>query len=206
MIEYNELVMQALPGSVNNNIITKTVINRLGEPYNQCIDDTQNLDSQLAKEIANMGSDYRRYVCYSLCKIHFIEEACQCDLSNRYKLEGNDTCNPDCVRSKDSFDYEKNCETCVQECDSVKYGLETNTYNLNGIEYYESQFEAVLKTPGSQFSNYSLEYVMNNLIHFTFGFKSMDFTEISESPKTTFTNLVAELGGTIGRNYFYVSF
>ncbi len=48
------------------------------------------------------------------------------------------------------------------------------------------------------FQNYTLNDIGQKLVSFKVYYDRLSFTEISELPKTTLTELISELGGTIG--------
>jgi len=51
------------------------------------------------------------------------------------------------------------------------------------------------------FSNYTAAAVSTKLIHFEINFESLSFTQVSELPKRTVANFIADLGGVIGKFY-----
>ncbi len=102
--------------------IKKTVIDKLGEPYNNCKDNTDYLNSHLNKEIRARGSEYRQSFCYKLCILYIIQDFCNCSLQYQLWANGIDTCDKKCVKKiVETFDYEENCKSCPVECDSVLY-------------------------------------------------------------------------------------
>ena len=104
------------------NYFKKTVIDKLGEPYNKCEDNTDSLNSPLTKEIRSRGSEYKQRICFNLCRHYFIQDSCNCSLQYQLWANGSDSCERKCVEKiVDKFDYEENCKSCPLECDSVLY-------------------------------------------------------------------------------------
>jgi len=60
---------------------------------------------------------------------------------------------------------------------------------------FNSIIEANFKQSGF---NYSLVEIQNRLIVMKLNFESLSYSELKELPKMTYTNLVAQLGGTVG--------
>ena len=101
----NDFITVLKPGIGYRVELKKTATDKLGEPFNNCDDNTNDLKTQLAKEIASRGSEYSQGVCYNLCRLYFMEKSCNCSLPYQLGLGGNDTCNKDCIKYiKDTFD------------------------------------------------------------------------------------------------------
>ena len=93
-----DFISVARPGLVNIIDIKKTAIDKLGEPFNKCDDNTIASNTQLTKEIASMGSEYRQEICFNLCRLHYMEKYCNCSLAYQLGLGGNDTCDTVCIK------------------------------------------------------------------------------------------------------------
>jgi hypothetical protein len=174
------------------NYLKKTVIDKLGEPYNQCEDNTDSLNSPLSKEIKERGSEYRQGFCHKLCRLYFMQDACNCSLQYQLWTNGNDTCERKCVEKiVYSFDYKENCKSCPLECDSVLIETKIEKSNItivgnNNVNLTE------------QFSNHTIDSISQNLTILNFNYERMEYTEIKEMPRTTIVSLIGELGGTLG--------
>ena len=172
------------------NYIKKTVINKLGKPYNECEDNKDNLNTPLANEIRSRGSEYKQGLCFNLCRLYYIQDNCNCSLQYQLWNNGNDTCDKGCVRQIiGAFDYGKNCQSCPLECDSVFYETRIKKRDTSLLLYDDIVY---------QFSNYTLESTVQNLTVLNFNFEDMYYTQIKETPLRTFTSLIGELGGTLG--------
>ena len=108
-------------GCKNNH--KKTVTDNLGDPYENCIDNTQVLST--AKE---KGSDYHQNSCNRICMLRHLESACNCSLPYHFGLPDSwDTCDLAFILPiKENFDYQSNCESsCPLECDSVSLNFKS---------------------------------------------------------------------------------
>jgi len=107
-------------------------------------------------------------------------------------MEGmNDTCESSCIKgAKGKFKYE--CE-CPMPCNSVRYELNDQKFIVKDEHSYLQILEAIVRR-----GNFSLEYIAMNTVIFDIFYEEVA-TEISEVPQMTITNLVAELGGTVGK-------
>ena len=178
------------------NYIQKTVIDKLGEPYNQCEDNTDSLNSPLANEIKSRGLDYSQNLCHKLCRLYFIQDTCRCSLQYQLWSNGSDTCDKSCVETiLDTFDYGVSCESCPIECDSVLYETRMVKGNI-------SRFISDNLNMAERFSNFTFESIVHNLTALNFNYNKMQYTKIREIPRTTFVTLTGELGGTVGKNLF----
>jgi len=179
------------------NYLKKTVIDKLGEPYNQCEDNTYSLNSPLAKEIKERGSDYRQGFCYKLCRLYFIQDACNCSLQYQLWTNGNDTCDTTCVENiVGTFDYTKECKSCPVECDSVSYEA-SHEYSI--ISDYLKIYP--IRNLTERFANYTIDSISQNLSILNFNYERMEYTQIKEIPRTTIVSLIGELGGTVGKKF-----
>ena len=193
-----EIVSVASRGIGHFIELKKTVTNKLGEPYNICDDNTKDLETPLVKEIASRGSEYSQEACYNLCKLHFMEKSCNCSLPYHLRFGGNDTCDSSCVKHiQDTFDYNYNCKSeCPLECDSVSFDLVKETKKIVDPYFIDIIKDNLNKS--EKFSNYTLDSIKENLIFLSTNFGKMSFSQLTEIPKKTFTDLISDLGGIIG--------
>ncbi len=177
--------------------IKKLTIDKLGEPFNNCVKSVDSLENSLTKEIKSRDFDYTQIYCYKLCRLKFLEKICNCSLEYQLWTKGNDTCDEICLQNNiKTFSYEENCEkACPLECDSNEYDMQ--------IEITDSQDKQVIienKNLTEKFSNYTAEQLMQNVSVLNFNFENMQYTEIKEVPRKTFDMLIAEIGGIAGIN------
>ncbi len=204
LVRSDEIVPHGLRGVSAFITIKKTVTDKLGKPFNNCEESTSELNNSLINEIYLMGSEYSQPLCFRLCLLHYLENACTCSLQKQLGQNGSDTCRRDCVEAiKDSFDFQKNCRLCPLECDLVSYDLVSQTRNIGENRVEMSRIKMEYSKRHEKFSNYSFEYVKEKIIKFQINFDKLGYLHVSELPKTTFTNLIAELSGTIGMSATY---
>ena len=198
-VDFNSV---ASPGLSYFKEVKKTATDKLGEPFNNCDDNTKDLKTHLGKEISSRGSEYSQIVCYNLCMLHFMEKSCNCSLPYQFGLGGNDTCNKDCITHIiDTFDYYGNCKSdCPLECDSVTFDLVKETEKIVD-SYYIGIIEGAINK-SEKYSNVTFESIKEKLIFFNINFGKMSFTQLTEIPKKTFTDLISDLGGIIGNLSF----
>ena len=53
-----------------------------------------------------------------------------------------------------------------------------------------------------KYENYTFNSIAPKFVAFSVDFESLSYMQISEMPKTSFTRLVAYLGGTLGKIFF----
>jgi len=179
-------------------MVSKTVTDKLGEPYNSCEDNTDELKSPLAKEIEARGSKYSQRLCFNLCILHYVEKECACSLEYQLWTNGSDTCGEGCVLPiLDSFEYHEKCEDCPLECDSVSFIRISEKILLAGDRFYSDKFKKTLNM-SQKFSNFTLDYLLSNLIVINLQFEKIQYMEIKEVAKMSVASLIGELGGTLG--------
>lgn len=176
----------------------KTVTERLGKPFNDCVKKAHEVDSALVKEIKQMGSEYRQYFCYRLCQLHYLEIQCKCKLPYQFGFGGNDTCRLDCLHPLiDDFNFQKECDRhCPLECDSTEYELFEKDQKIKDNPYMLD----IIKNKTLLPLNSSFDYVVENLMAFHVNIQDLSYQYFYELPKTTPANLVADLGGTLGNS------
>ena len=172
--------------------IKETVEQRLGSPYNDCLEESESAGLAVTAELNSVNSKYRQNLCYALCSLQHQEKVCSCELPYQRGMEGmNDTCESSCIKgAMGKFKYD--CE-CPMQCNTVRYELNDQKFILKDEKSYLENLEAIVRL-----GNLSLEYIANNTVFFHIFYEEVA-TEISEVPQMTITNLVAELGGTVGK-------
>ncbi len=202
LIRSDEITASPLRGYANFISVRKTVRDRLSNPYNQCMEDVSQLRNKLTDEISLMGSKYRQDFCYRLCLLHSIEDECRCELPKQLGLNGTDNCGHGCIEAvKNSFDFETKCgRECPLECDSVEYELKVNSERINTSVLRDNILWKLRQ--GLNVTVISAEQereFFGRMVGFKVNFESLSVTEVTELPKVTVGNLVADLGGTFGK-------
>lgn len=111
----------------------------------------------------------------TFCLFHFVFSGVY-DTDNLYKCNYENWTN-----LHNDFDYDTNCfEHCPRECDSIKYEYEPQ--DLGGVA---AVGDHVIPLSNSSFS-------------ICIYFQDLKYTEISQKPKTTWSDLISKIGGTLG--------
>ncbi len=212
LVRSDEVVSLAGPGEGRIIKVKKRATNRLGRPYNECDDEARSsLSTELTRRVALMGSEYRQKFCFRVCLLAYMERNCVCSLGGQLDEAGaNDTCSLGCVEPVwRNFDFKRNCgEECPLECDSVVFELEVEKEKISEAFFIRTIIETELNKTGNRLAgNQSADASFwSTVIFFGINFDSLMTEVVSELPKTTFTNFLSELGGTIGRLLFLTDF
>jgi len=158
--------------------IEKTVQNSLGNPYSDCvsINDIASYDSELVRETLNSGYLYRQKNCIETCS------------------EKNDSL----YNKSQSFFNRKICsKSCPIECEMTKYRvierdkkIDLQFLNYDGID--EKTFESF------NLKNMTKEKFISGLRVIYVYFPYLQYTKITQKPKTTEVDLASSIGGSLG--------
>jgi len=186
----SEINKYFLTGTSNEFILDKTVETKLDYPFNNCWNLVNLPDTRLVKQLSAANITYRQVNCFEICFENFVEKyAFEYDISE------------DEARLKDevkNYDMEKNCNhECPLECETTQYKvaelkysfLEYSEYSLPWIPEVEKRLNITINST-KEFSK--------DLLQMTLFFDSLKYTQISQTPKTTLSGLVSNLGGSTG--------
>jgi hypothetical protein len=192
--------------------VKKTIIKKHPSPYSDCI----NFDaykSVLYDYITkSQQKAYRQQDCFDLCQQKHIIDECQCYYTKYVDLDtGVRPClnitDLICVaNSYNNFNLDEcQANSCPLECDSTTFDLslsslgypDEKTYELYKVykldDYYAKEFNLTL----------TFDLFKSNVAYFTVYFSNLQYTEITESPKTDMYTLLTQIGGSLG---MFVSF
>lgn len=180
----SELLTIANYGTVTLSSVKKQITDKLSKPFNDCIED-ENLKNPLFQETLTKSSRYRQTTCHQLCQLHHYEEVCQCSLSYQLGMNGNDTCDPECVlEQRDLFQPMDSCDSCPLECDTVSFETNVDNFNLSVLNDLDLR----------EIANYSHD----SLVYFQLNFDKFSYKSFVEVPKMTLTDFIGNLGGLFG--------
>ena len=160
-------------------ILKKVISKNLGEPYNECLEDTSSLaafDSVPYKEIIKSNKIYRKDFCVMLCGFMNYGDSHECSFPGVYK---NQNFSQKCLTYYENIiinisQYKLDCEkACPQECTSISYD---NTIRQVALPQ---------------------DYSYNQLNIFAY-FTDFRYTQVSQIAKSTLPDLIATAGGTMG--------
>jgi hypothetical protein len=193
--------------------IKKTITKKYPSPYSDCI----NLDaykSDLYDYITiTQKKAYRQQDCFELCIQRQIIDKCQCyytkyvDLGTGVRPCLNITDYTCGGNSYNNFNLDE-CQTnsCPLECDSTTFDLSLSSLEYPDEKTYEL-YKSLYKYDDYYLKEFNLtltyELFKSNVAFITVYYPNLQYTEITESPKTTLYDLFTQIGGSLG---MFVSF
>ena len=193
---YNE-GFGVLSGLETNIAIKRLIISQKEQPYSECIADIKSYKSILTKTILNTGYIYRQIDCFDLCFQDYFISQKGCNYPGLLKIEDVKQCSSiNEIKNLTSLYQEfikkgitQDCLIkCPKECESVYYERDIYYGRLSSFQY--------LGINDSVNSNYS-DFVRNRLFLNIF-YESLTYTHIQEVEKTSFIDLISNIGGTFG--------
>jgi len=188
----SEIEKFLLPGAYNSLKLEKTVETKLELPFNNCWDRLNLPDSRLVRQLSEANVTYRQVSCFELCFQNFVQN---------YALE-HDISYGELRLKKEviNFDKVKNCNhLCPLECESTQYRISQSRFSLIDFsnEEYSSKWIPLYEKKLNKTIN-STEEFNKNYLDISVFFESLKYTKISQTPKTTRSELVSNLGGSAG--------
>ena len=212
-------------GENTNIVINRVFESKLEDPFSDCVSDLNTKDpsdSEFLRAIIKSNKTYTQNDCMDLCLQNEIIKNCSCYYQFYDKLNGFNLCDTisevDCtIRITDIFlktDPVKTClPSCPLECDSIKYSLSTSHFNyptryyaevLKELPLIKSKFvnAALANNLTKVFVNGSIiddyEDLKNSVAMMSVYYEDLKYTRVSQIPKMTFIDLLANIGGTLG--------
>ncbi len=182
-----------LPGRNSNILLEKTVETKLEYPFNDCLERENLPDTLLVMQLSAANVTYRQINCFELCLQNFVHKYAFDHKIGEYEALGHE--------EVQNFDTEKNCNhLCPLECESSQYKISeslSSTADFSNSEQYSLEMIPRIKKKLNVTVNSTEEFNKNNLqIQVTFD--SLKYTKISQTPKTTLSALISNLGGSTG--------
>ena len=174
----------------------------MSKPYSNC-QEAKQVNTELAREMRKNGMRYTRRDCVLICVQKLIIDRFNC-----YSLDFPKVFNfPPCPKPVEmNFDMKDCVEQCPHVCSSTSYDL-----RISYGEYPSSNYmhNSIRRKIGSAFFNWafkvdeksnlnSLDLARDSLVELFVYFDEIKYTEITEAPTTTFVDLIASIGGTLG--------
>ena len=206
--------------SISTGILTTISINKYQiitqpKPYGDCIKDLKSVDSyesECYKKSFSNEKMYTFYDCANMCLQKFVGEKCGFQvielgksyynqMKNQSFLTLTDPVEKNCAVSillnfKNSTFYLDNCD-CPVECESFGY-----TYTLSYANYPTDSYANFIKNDRLMFKNLSQDYTLDNfkksLAWVDIQFEEMKETVIKQEIKTQLSDLISNIGGTLG--------
>jgi hypothetical protein len=189
----SEIVKYLLPGRISNILLEKTVETKLEYPFNNCWERINLPDTPLVKQLYAANITYRQVNCFDLCLHNFIKI-----YTLKHELSENEARLKEEVKN---YDKVKNCNhLCPLECENTQYKISESMFTLSdfsNIKEYSLKNIPFIQKKLNITVNSTEEFNKNNLQLFV-TFDSLKYTKISQTPKTTLSALVSNLGGSTG--------
>jgi hypothetical protein len=193
------------PGKQTNIAIKRTFAYKQPDPYSSCIN-LANFDSALYRSFKESSKIYRQRDCIDLCIQQRIIKNCSCYDLNYRRLFNSSPCRTratiSCAETQ-YFEFVSNeishecLDQCPLECDSVSYELTLSSSDFPSrfvYERYKSFF------PMSEYELFKKMSVSVNIYY-----PSLEYSKLTELPKTSVIDLFSSIGGTLGL-YIGISF
>ena len=209
-----------IPIGLETSIIVKRVFtSKLEEPYNKCIKElsiVNDYNSEIYEFMINSTNyTYRQKDCFDYCMGKKLIDYCRINteldkFDNIFVAYINDEfelCKMEytTLQFNHEFNINKICgQYCPLECDSVEYEITTTVSQYPNVPHAMSllgETTALNKIIQSKYPpdyNITYEDLRNSMIAFNVFYKSLQYTSITEIPKTQRIDLVANIGGLLG--------
>jgi hypothetical protein len=93
-------------------------------------------------------------------------------------------------------EYKKNCSLlCPLECDSISYEFEISSLDLSLRQKFSNDF---LMNAENYNQSIGYEEYKERFLNLNIFFSAMEYKELTQTPKTTVIELIANLGGALG--------
>ena len=201
------------PGKLSNIEIERTFYQKYPSPYSECID-LASYSSDLYNYMKNLGKyTYRQQDCFELCLQKNVINACKCFLIFVSNL--STTVEPCLTPSQNecsfqqylSFDLsECKSKSCPLECETIKYDLTVSSQAYPARAYFKNILNnSITRNTSLSYLNESLTYdiMREYALSFNVYYPYLGYTSLTESPKTSITDLFSQIGGSLG---LFVSF
>ena len=198
------------PGTSTRISLTKNSWRKEPKPYSDCIGDLTSIDSypsKTYKQSFSPNKTYSYFECWKKCQGNFFISFCNCSIqenvkSHRACYSGNNF-RQDAICTKSAFEifptnpiYLKECD-CPIECSNTYYQYSVSSSQFPTRKYSSYLLENnLIKT---QYPNITThEHLKKNVARIEIFFDEMKETVIEESIKTGISDLISNLGGTLG--------
>jgi hypothetical protein len=189
----SEIVKFILPGTFTNFKLEKTVETKLEYPFNNCWNLNNLPDTPLVRQLSAANITYRQVNCFELCFQNFVQS---------YAFEQKISEDEAILKTEvKNYDTEIKCKNvCPQECESTQYKISESMFSLadfSTIKEYSSEMIPSIEKKLNITINSSEGFNKNNL-QLLVNFDSLRYTKISQTPKTSLSALISNLGGSTG--------
>ncbi len=188
----NEIEKFLLPGSFISLKLEKSVETKLEFPFNNCRERMNLPETPLVRQLSEANITYRQVNCLELCVQNFVQHYAREQGISEVEARG---------KKLKNYDKDQDCNhLCPLECESTQYRISESKFYINdfscakeyGLRYIPEIKNKMNVTINSteKFNKYYLELQVT--------FDSLKYTKISQTPKTTLSALISNLGGSTG--------
>ena len=191
-----------------NILLEKSYTEKYPYPYSDCLDlEETEFDRTYYDAIISSSARYSQKVCFDLCLQNIVIKKCGCYDLKYLKLFNSPPClnstqiecsNEEYLNFIDT-DINTICDSnCPLECDSQKF-----EYKISAADFPSEIYKKVL-LQSNKILNLSIDlygeryydyYITSRLLAVNMYYSNLGYTLISESPKTSIFDIVANIGG-----------
>jgi hypothetical protein len=189
----SEIVKSIYPGKTHNFIYEKTVETKLKYPFNNCWERENLPDTTLVRQLSATNITYRQINCFEVCFQDFVR-----NYALEHELSENEAKEKEIVNN---YDRVRNCDhLCPLECESIQYKISQSTYSLSDLGYYEKYLSSLIPLVEKKLNITvnSTDEFSKNYLDLVIVPESLKYTKISQTPKTSLSALISNLGGSTG--------
>ena len=192
------------PHSLTSIVLKKVLTQRQPHPYSNCQDlNSFAFDKTLHNVIIDSGSSYKQKLCFDLCLQQIIINKCGCYDLKYLKVSNAAPClnltKSECANTEYlnfiNNDINDMCSKfCPLECESQYF-----EYTISNSRFPTQNYLNILNTNPALAAHSDLISEANisaNTLALKIYFENLQYTLISESPKTSIFDIVANVGGT----------
>jgi len=175
-------------------------------PYGECRDFTDGFESDLYKFIIKSNKTYRQYDCLNLCIQRIIKMKCNCFYTKYPMYIHAEPCLNstalECISSIErgyANGYSEKClNECPLECESVTYDYTVSSLIFPSKEFYQATVNDLDFMKRNFAANLSFDLFKEEYLSLNVFISTNKYTLITEIPKITQTDLITNVGGSIG--------
>ena len=186
--------------------IERTFTHNEKYPYTEC-KDLSSFSSELYNLVLKSNYSYRQADCFNLCLQRSIINKCNCFYTRYTQMYNAQPClnltDLSCIQDvSNDFEQDECINQCPLECDSIKYSYSLSNLVFPSQSFY-SKFYSDTSNLISTEINYNIDlstiesykkyYLMLNVFY-----PYLEYTQITESPKFTWIDLLSQIGGSLG--------
>ncbi len=189
----SEIVKSIYNGKTQNFIYEKNIETKLEYPFNNCLDRVNLPDTPLVRHLTEANITYRQVNCFELCFLDFVRK-----YALEHELSENEAKEKEIVNN---YDRVRNCDhLCPLECESIQYKISQSTYSLADLGYYEKYLSSLIPLVEKKLNITvnSTDEFSKNYLDLVIVPESLKYTKISQTPKTSLSALISNLGGSTG--------